>query len=222
MSHKHNDPLLDALKGGRSYTWTVPDGGDLASMRKAIKHGQTLTMSPIADPAEIQVGDFVLVKWHQGDIFHLVGEIQADRYLIVNSLGKVNGWVTAGDILGRITNIIEPEPRPSVPVMLEQLEAAFHKLIQLEHVTENNAQRFSAIVDDLRWYADRIGADRWNSMPRSNKWSFEQILWRLTRQAKNAVAPVQDCIHYFIDRGKECVGLASEIFALLEYGDPDQ
>ena len=151
-----------------------------------------------------------------------MGEIQADRYLIVNSLGKVNGWVTAGDILGRITNIIEPEPRPSVPVMLEQLEAAFHKLIQLEHVTENNAQRFSAIVDDLRWYADRIGADRWNSMPRSNKWSFEQILWRLTRQAKNAVAPVQDCIHYFIDRGKECVGLASEIFALLEYGDPDQ
>jgi len=68
---KHKDPLLEALKEGKSYTWIVPDGGDLASMREAIKHGQTLTMSPIGHPGEIQVGDLVLVKWHQGNIFHL-------------------------------------------------------------------------------------------------------------------------------------------------------
>jgi hypothetical protein len=36
---KHKDPMLQALYDGRSFTWTVPDGGDLASMRKAIKHG---------------------------------------------------------------------------------------------------------------------------------------------------------------------------------------
>ena len=107
---KHKDPLLEALKEGKSYTWTVPDGGNLASMRKAIKHGQILTMSPITNSGEIQVGDLVLVKWHQGDIFHIVGEIQGDQFLIVNSLGKVNGWVSAKDILGRITNIIEPDP----------------------------------------------------------------------------------------------------------------
>ncbi len=40
---EHKDPLLVALKEGKSYTWTAPDGGDFASMRKAIKHGQTLT-----------------------------------------------------------------------------------------------------------------------------------------------------------------------------------
>jgi hypothetical protein len=74
------------------------------------------------------VGDFVLVKWHRGDIFHIVGEIQDDQYLIVNSLGKVNGWVPAKDILGRATKIIEPEPRPSVPVMLDQLQAAYYNL----------------------------------------------------------------------------------------------
>jgi len=117
---KHRDPLLEALKEGRSYTWTVPDGGDLASMREAIKHGQTLTMSPVVNPSEIQVGDLVLVKWHRGNIFHLVGEIQGDQFPIVNSLGKINGWVSGKDILGRITSIIDPEPRPSVPVMLEQ------------------------------------------------------------------------------------------------------
>ena len=219
---KHKDPLLEALREGKSYTWTVPDGGNLASMRAAIKHGQTLTISPVANPGEIQVGNLVLVKWHQGDIFHLVGEIQGDRYLIVNSLGKVNGWVSAREILGRITNIVEPEPRPSVPAMLNQLEAAYHNLISLEHASEADAQRLSAIVDDLRWYADRIGMERCSILPKDNKWSFEQNLWSLTKQAKAAIAPVPSSIRYFIDRGKKCVGLASEIFALFEYSDSDQ
>src|SRR5512141_2700766 len=115
MSKNKKDPLLEALKEGQSYTWTVQEGGNLASMRKAIKHGQTLTMAPVIDPKEIQVGDFVLVKWHQSDIFHVVGEIQGDQFLIVNSLGKVNGWVGGKEILGRIVKIIEPEPRLDVP-----------------------------------------------------------------------------------------------------------
>ena len=220
MAKRRKDPLLEALKEGKSYTWTVPDGGNLASMRKAIKHGQTLTMSPVADPSEIQVGDLVLVKWHQSDIFHIVGEIQGEQYLIVNSLGKVNGWVSAKEILGRITRIIEPEPRPGVPNMFEQLEAAYHNLIQLDQPTEDETQRLLAIIGDLRWYAGRIGDERVYEMPRSNKWSFEQNLWCLTKQAKQAAAPVPNRVLYFIDRGKECVGLASEILALFEYDDP--
>jgi hypothetical protein len=219
---KHKDPLLEALQAGKSYTWIIPDGGDLASMRAALMHGQTLTMSPIVDPGQIKVGDLVLVKWHQSDIFHKVGEIQGDQYLIVNSLGKVNGWVSANEILGRITNIIEPEPRPSVPIMLDQLDTAYHNLISLEYAGEDEAKRFSEIVDDLRWYANRIGIDRWDRMPRSNKWSFAQILWKLTKQAKNTIAPVPDRICFFIDCGKQCIGSASEIFALFEYGDPDK
>ncbi|HET9912149.1 MAG TPA: hypothetical protein VFQ13_09690, partial [Anaerolineales bacterium] len=192
-------------------------GGNLASMRKAIKHGQTLTMSPITDPGEIQVGDLVLVQWHQGDIFHIVGDIQGEQYLIVNSLGKENGWVAAKDILGRVTQIVEPEPRPTVPVMLDRLDAAYDNLLKVEHPTGDDAQRLLGIVEDLFWYADRIGAARWYEMPRANKWSFEQNLWRLTRQAEQGLAPVPDRIHYFIDCGKECVGLVSEIYALFEY-----
>ena len=218
---KHKDLLLEALKEGRSSTWTVPDGGNLASMRKAIKHGQTLTMSPIADPGEIQVGDMVLVKWHKSHIFHLVAEIQGDRCLIVNSLGGINGWVEAQDILGRITNIVEPEPRPDVPVILAQLEAAYQHIIQLEHAATDEAGRLLGIVDDLRWYADRISVERWDRMPRDNKWSFHQNLWLLYKQAREASAPVPDRTRYFIDCGKRCVGLASEIFDLFEYGDVD-
>ena len=95
----------------------------------------------------------VLVKWHQSDIFHIVGEIQADQYLIVNSLGKVNGWVTASEILGRVTRVVEPEPRPDLPVILEQLESAYRSLIQLEQAADEDARRLLSIVDDLRWYA---------------------------------------------------------------------
>ena len=221
MSKRKKDPLLEALKEGKSYTWTIPDGGNLASMREAIKHGQTLTMSPIVNPNEIQVGDFVLVKWHQSDIFHVVGEIQGDQFLIVNSLGKVNGWVSAKEILGRITKIIEPEPRPSVEIMLEQLERAYQALITLEQADDSEAQQLSAIVNDLRWYADRIGKEHLDKMPRSNKWSFQQNLWQLTKQAKKTIAPVSNRVIYFIDCGKQCVGLASEIFALFEYSDSD-
>ena len=216
---KHKDPLLEALEEGKSFTWTAPDGGDFASMRKAIKHGQTLTMSPVVDPGEIQVGDIVLVKWHKGYLFHMVGDIQADKFLIVNSLGKINGWVNGKDILGRITRITEPDPRPDVPTMLDLLDTAYHDLVKLERVNHDEAQRLFAIVDDLRWYANRLGSERWDTMPRSNKWSFEQNLWRLTKQVRKMDAPVPNRFGYYIDYGKMCVGLAGEIFALLEYGE---
>lgn len=217
MSKHKKDPLLEALKEGRSYTWTVPDGGNLASMRKAIKHGQILTMSPVTDPSELKVGDLVLVKWHQSDIFHIIGEIQNGRFLIVNSLGKENGWVNGTEILGKIINIVEPEPRPDVPVMLEQLEAIYRELVRTEQPPDEDAQRLLVIVDDLHWYASRIGYERWDTMPRSNKWSFAQNVWHLTKQAKTATAPVANRVIYFIDCGKECVGLAGEIFSLFEY-----
>jgi len=213
---KRKEPLLMALEKGESYTWTIPDGGNLASMRKAVKHGQTITMAPIEDPTEIQVGDMVYVKWHQGYIFHLVGQIQNDEYLIINSLGKENGWVKAEAILGRVTQVIEPEPRPSVAKMLERLKNAYDRLPQLA-TREEDGERLKVIVDDLSWYAERIGSKRWYEMPQENIWSFEQNLWRLTKEAEKAAAPVANPIHYYIDRGKACVGLASEIYARFEY-----
>ena len=219
MSKHRNDPRLKALENGLSITWTVPEGGDLASMRKAYKHGQSLTFAPVADAREIQAGDIVYVKWHGGHIVHLVGEIQGDQFLIVNSLGKINGWVKGTDILGRVTNVADPEPCPSVPVMLDQLEAAYQELIEQAQAAEDEARRLLAVVDDLRWYAGRIGPKRWDKLPRSNKWSFEQNLWYFTRRARGAaVSSSSFSIRYFIDHGKECVGLAAEILSLFEYG----
>ncbi len=217
-----SDSRLKTLREGRSFTWTISDGGDLASMRAAIKHGQTLTLSPVTDPHEVQVKDIVLVKWHKGHMMHLVQEIQGDQFLIANSVGKINGWVSGSDILGRVTHIVDPEPRPSVPIMLEQLETAYRKLIEHERPAEDEARRLLLVIDDMRWYAARIGAIRCDKQPQQNKWSFEQNLWHLTKLAKSAIASATTKpISYFIDRGKECVGLAAEIFAAFEYDESD-
>lgn len=214
MSKRRKDPLLEALNEGRSYTWTVPEGGNLASMRKAIKHGQTLTMSPVTNTVDLHVGDLVLVKWHQGDIFHIIGEIRNDQYLIVNSLGKANGWVGKGEIMGKITEIIEPEPRPDVPILLEQLEGSYLDLIEQEQLDFHEGQRLLFIVEDLRWYSNRIGAERWDIMPRDNLWSFHQNLWRLARQVEKSLERDEHDVDRLIDNGKRCVGLAGEIVQL--------
>jgi len=71
-------------------------------------------MSPVTDPRELQIRDIVLVKWHKGHMMHLIQEIRGNQFLIANSAGKINGWVSGNDIIGRVTKIIDPELRPGV------------------------------------------------------------------------------------------------------------
>jgi hypothetical protein len=205
---KRKDPLVKALREGRSFTITLPDGGAFASMRMVLKHGQSLTFSPVTDYRDVQIGDIVLAKWRGGGyISHLVGEIQDDQFLIVNSVGKVNGWVHGNDILGRVTEMTEPEPHPSVPEMLDQLESAYHELIEHKGPAEGDIPRLQSIIGDMRWYAERIGAERWEGLPKSNKWSFEQHLWHILKQVKNAAdSGWSEPIIHFINHGKEHVG----------------
>jgi hypothetical protein len=220
---KSKDPLVLALLEGRSFTWTVPEGGDFASMRAAIKHGQTLTMSPVADFHEVQPGDIVLLKWRGGGyIMHLVQEVRGDQFLIVNSLGKVNGWAPGSDILGRVTRIVEPEPRPEPAAMWDQLEGAYRVLIEQNGLPEDDARRLLSIAADLRWYAARLGAERWDRQPKQNKWSLAQNVWLLTRQARQAAAhPAEQPIEVVFDSGKACVGLAAQIAILFERPDSE-
>ena len=75
-----------------------PFGG---SMRGRIESGQLVTLAPI-DPADVQVGDVVLVQWRGNYLLHLVKEIADNQFLIGNNLGKTNGWVTAAAIRGKV------------------------------------------------------------------------------------------------------------------------
>ena len=192
-------------------------GGDLASMRKAVKHGQTLTFSPVTDPAAVQVGNIVLVKWRGGNtMMHLVGEISDDRFLIVNSLGTENGWVTVDAILGYVTQTIDPDPRPTVPQMLDELEAAYRAVIERTNPAAEDRARLLTVADDLRWYTVAIEPEQWTKLPRLNLWSFEERLWQLLRKAQQAAQHgAADAVRTLLNHGKEQVGQVATIFKVL-------
>jgi hypothetical protein len=84
--------------------WAVrvrPVGG---SMRGRIESGQLVTLAPV-DPADVRVDDMVLVAWKGGFLLHLVKEVRDGRLLIGNNLGKVNGWVDAAAVLGKVVAV---------------------------------------------------------------------------------------------------------------------
>ena len=219
MGKKKRNPLVETLLAGEEYEIQVPEDGDLASMRAVLKHGQMLTLSPVKQAGEIQPDDIVFVRWHQGHILHLVSEIQGEQFLIVNSVGKVNGWVGLDAILGRVTRIVDPPPLPNQEQMFEMLEAAYLALAEHMQPDERQRQRLLSVADDLRWYAGRLGAERWAAWPRANKTSLRWHVWHLTRQAQEALELQPESFDYFIDHGKEHVGCAAEIYALFEYNE---
>lgn len=96
--------LLHELAEGHAVKIVIE--GDGASMRGVVRHGCVLTLTPVKDFREVQAGEIVLTRWRGGNhLLHLVREIKGDQFLIVNSLGKINGWVPGNDILGRVTEI---------------------------------------------------------------------------------------------------------------------
>jgi hypothetical protein len=209
------------LKQGKTCTYTLSEGGDLASMRGIFKYGQEITISPVEDFHEVQIGDIVYVQWRGGGyILHPVQEIDGDRFLIVNSLGQVNGWVHGSAILGKVTQLVDPPAHPEVPEMLALLHAAYKRLASRCAATGEEALLLEGIVQDLRWYMERITPARWEKLPRQNRWSFKSNLWYLTKQACEA-AEAGDArpITYYIDQGKWIVGFAAEIVALFEEYD---
>jgi hypothetical protein len=112
--------------------------------------------------------------------------------------------------------------RSTVPDMLAQLEQAYHRLLAQRPVPEADALRLINVLDDLRWYSERLGPSRWDLVPRPNRWSFAENLWHITEQALAAGDPPDtQPLRYYIDHGKEHVGQAAELLAIFAY-DEDQ
>jgi len=96
--------LLTQLASGRAITVAATG----TSMRGRIEPGQRVTISPV-DPSEVRADDIVLVRWKKGRfITHLVKKIDGNRFLIGNTWGKINGWVSHEDILGKVTHVSSP------------------------------------------------------------------------------------------------------------------
>jgi hypothetical protein len=218
---KSRDSIIDTLLAGQPGEIYVPEDGDLASMRGILKHRQVLTLTPVTDFRTVQAKDIVLVKWRGGNyILHVVQEVLGEQFLIANSLGKINGWVHGSDILGRVTQILEPELLPGIPEMLEQLLAAFLKLVEGAQVDEGTTRRLDSVYDDMHWFAGRIGPERWAQFPRQNQYSFRWHLWHITKQAQEmAQSPALASILALIDHCKWHTGCVAELMALFEQED---
>jgi hypothetical protein len=71
------------------------------SMRGRIESGQLVALEPAAI-TDLRPDDVVFICWKGNYLLHLVLKVEAERVLIGNNVGKVNGWVSADAILGRL------------------------------------------------------------------------------------------------------------------------
>src|SRR5262245_31694541 len=110
--------------------------------------------------------------------------------------------------------------RPTVPHILAQLAGAYRRLLALHPSDEADAQRLTTVLDDFRWYSERLGAQRWEHAPRPGRWSFAENLWHIAEQAIAAAErPTGEPLRYFVDHGKEHVGQAAELLAIFSYDE---
>ena len=73
-------------------------------MSPKIESGQLCTVEPV-EPARLIVGDIVLCKVNGSEYLHLVKAIQGPRFQIGNNRGRINGWIGANGIFGRLVKI---------------------------------------------------------------------------------------------------------------------
>jgi hypothetical protein len=92
---------IEKLKAGETVQFR-PRGN---SMNPKIRSGQLCTVEPIADHGALAVGDIVLCKVNGSQYLHLVKAIQGARFQIGNNQGRINGWVTATSIFGRLIKV---------------------------------------------------------------------------------------------------------------------
>ena len=78
-----------------------PQGG---SMRGRIESGQLVTVEKVL-PGQVKIEDAVLVKWKGNYLLHIIKEIKEEEALIGNNLGKLNGWIPIGDIIGKVVKV---------------------------------------------------------------------------------------------------------------------
>ena len=111
-----------------------------------------------------------------------------------------------------------PIDRPSVPEMLIQLERAYRHVLAQQPASDADAQRLLTVLADFQWYSARLGSERWEHAARPQRWSFADNLWHIAEQAiANSQQPNDHPLRYFIDHGKEHIGQAAEIVAIIAY-----
>ena len=75
-----------------------------SSMSPRIESGQLCTVEPV-DPATLRAGDIVLCKVRSAEYLHFIKAIKDGQFQIGNNRGRINGWIEAAAIFGRLTKV---------------------------------------------------------------------------------------------------------------------
>lgn len=80
-----------------------PHGG---SMKGRIESGQLVTIAKVGGN-EVSLNDVIFIKWKGNYLLHIAKEITEKEILIGNNLGKINGWISKEDVLGKVVNVAD-------------------------------------------------------------------------------------------------------------------
>ena len=75
------------------------------SMVGRIESGQLCPVAPLDADHVLKVGDIVLCRVKGAQYLHLIKAIQGERFQIGNNRGRINGWITARQIFGRLVEV---------------------------------------------------------------------------------------------------------------------
>jgi len=106
MSKNQKQRVIEELQAGR----TAKFKGSGNSMHPRIKSGATVTLEPVPDLNDLEVGDAVFCKV-RGNVFtHVVSALRGkgdNREVQISNLkGHVNGWTTK--VYGRVIEVAQP------------------------------------------------------------------------------------------------------------------
>ncbi len=73
-------------------------------MSPRIESGQLCTVEPVV-ASTLAVDDVVLCQVGRAEYLHIVKAIDGDRFQIGNNRGRINGWVDADHIYGRLVKV---------------------------------------------------------------------------------------------------------------------
>jgi SOS-response transcriptional repressor LexA len=91
---------IEKLRKGETVSFR-PRGNSMAAK---IESGQFCTVEPVESQA-LEVGDIVLCKVNGREYLHLIKAFQGHRFQIGNNRGRINGWVSASEIIGRCVRV---------------------------------------------------------------------------------------------------------------------
>ncbi len=74
------------------------------SMAGRIESGQLCTIQPV-DASTLSVNDIVLCKVNGNEYLHLIKAIKDNKFQIGNNKGRINGWIDAKYIYGKLIKI---------------------------------------------------------------------------------------------------------------------